>query len=1150
MRAFLTLRCLCCLVLPAVLCAGRVGAAPFTWNGNGPDNAWSSAGNWSTQTAPPNDGTADLQFDGSLRLTPLTDTAYSVDSLTFNATAGAFVLGGGQITLGVGGIVQNSAATETINNTLVLGAAQTWNINAGALVLGSTAAVNNGGNGLTINAAGGSGATFKGAISGTGGLTVAGSVTLAGANTYTGTTTVSGGALLITGSLNGTAGTALTFANSGSFVAQEAVGKSQGMKTLTFSAGQGVVQSTYGSSGNSALTFSAVPTRTAGATGNFVVLGGTNSTTNRISFTTAPTSGTLLDKGVYFNGADYAAYDAGGYVRAFRYGTGGDATGVTSPGGATFAVGATFGSGSTIGSSSNVNATGSITAQATTTINTLKLSNNSNLTLASSAKLTVNGILQSGNVPGGAIIGGGSGAGVQAASNAELVIRTDGANDALTINAPILKNVTGSNTNALTKTGAGTLTLGGANTYTGVTSVDAGTLTFASGGTLSVAGNVNVAAGATLKIDGGTLSSTSKTLTLDGSSASPANTTVTAGTLRFYTEVVGNNGAGTVTQSGGSHFVGGGLSLGMYAGSTGSYNLGGGTLTTSYEYVGYGGSGTFTQSAGTNTITYTYGSLILGYNGGSGSYTLNGAQAILNTPSEYVGYYSPGTFTQSAGTHTVSGILDVGAETSGRTSFSLSGGTLSVATENVGSNGVGTFTQTGGAHTVSGDLYLSSTGSGVGSFHLGGTNATLAATGEYIGYYGVGTFTQTGGANTVGADGLVLGHETGGNGTYHLSGGTLAAPTESVGYQSAGSFVQTGGTNTLTPSEYNSGSLTVGDFGGAGSYRLDGGTLTAAIETVGNYSTGTFVQNGGLNAVSIVLNLGYQSAGVGTYNLNGGTLQTPAVNGFGGMGTLNFNGGTLQATASYSVFVSALTAANVQVGGAIIDTNGYNPTIPQTLGHDPVLGATADGGLTKIGAGTLTLTGANTYTGPTQVNAGTLLVNNPAGSGTGSGTVTINNGGTLGGIGTVAGPVVVTSGAVLQGGDGSTSGALTLTGNLTLNMGSVIQLALDVDGAHSSLARAGNGTWSFADNQAFAFLNAQTGTYDGIITGLAADPGGEGGWTVTNDGYSGTFQYDGAGNIDLILDVTPVPEPATWLAGALLLAAACWTLRRSRRAPL
>ena len=122
--------------------------------------------------------------------------------------------------------------------------------------------------------------------------------------------------------------------------------------------------------------------------------------------------------------------------------------------------------------------------------------------------------------------------------------------------------------------------------------------------------------------------------------------------------------------------------------------------------------------------------------------------------------------------------------------------------------------------------------------------------------------------------------------------------------------------------------------------------------------------------------------------------------------------------------------------------------------------------------------------------------------------------------------------------------------NLTLNSGSIIELALGAtSGAHSTITRSG-GSWTFATNQAFSFINLGVvpgTTYTNIITGLASDPGGETGWAIMNAGWSGSFMYSG-GNISL--DVVAVPEPATWIAGALALGAIGWTQRRRFSRPL
>ncbi|HLP78199.1 MAG TPA: autotransporter-associated beta strand repeat-containing protein, partial [Candidatus Paceibacterota bacterium] len=123
------------------------------------------------------------------------------------------------------------------------------------------------------------------------------------------------------------------------------------------------------------------------------------------------------------------------------------------------------------------------------------------------------------------------------------------------------------------------------------------------------------------------------------------------------------------------------------------------------------------------------------------------------------------------------------------------------------------------------------------------------------------------------------------------------------------------------------------------------------------------------------LNRGSSSAANNTFNLNGGVLTTHRVMTFnsGGTTAFNFNGGTLRANSSATDFVTfagASQTANIMGGGAIIDSAGFNIAIPQML----LAGATGNGGLTKIGNGTLTLSGGYTYTGPTVVRGGTLAL--------------------------------------------------------------------------------------------------------------------------------------------------------------------------------
>jgi len=290
--------------------------------------------------------------------------------------------------------------------------------------------------------------------------------------------------------------------------------------------------------------------------------------------------------------------------------------------------------------------------------------------------------------------------------------------------------------------------------------------------------------------------------------------------------------------------------------------------------------------------------------------------------------------------------------------------------------------------------------------------------------------------------------------------------------------------------------------------------------------------------------------------LNGGVLATDrqfvrdgSTNAGTGVGNFKFNGGTLRALGAQPDWLRSFDTANflglsavtVQAGGAVIDSNGFDVGINTALAHDATLGASLDGGLKKLGAGTLTLGGTNSYTGTTVVSGGTLLVN-----GSLSGSTTTVSSGILGGTGSVTG-VTVNSGSSLLGGDGVTpADDLAVGGDLSLQDGSIVRLTLGATGAHSSLTRTA-GTWSFDLDQKFLFTDAGAtpGLYDNIISGLAANPGTTGTWTIGNPGWIGTFSYDGAGGVDLNLASVPEPRVAlTLVAGVPFLFG-----RRRRRAP-
>ena len=303
----------------------------------------------------------------------------------------------------------------------------------------------------------------------------------------------------------------------------------------------------------------------------------------------------------------------------------------------------------------------------------------------------------------------------------------------------------------------------------------------------------------------------------------------------------------------------------------------------------------------------------------------------------------------------------------------------------------------------------------------------------------------------------------------------------------------------------------------------------------------------------------------------GGTTIGTGTLAIGGAGSLGAGDVTFGAVIGADTFAGGLlrfdfsgtmgAKFHLATGAATLDTNGNAV---------PLSGVVSGTGttLTKAGAGTLTLSAANTYTGNTTVSAGTLLLTNTTGSGTGYGSVTVASGAAFGGTSTVNGSLAVNGTGKLIVGLPTGPGTLTLRGTTTLSSTSSFEARLagaTAGTGYSQLVVAAGGsidlggttflptltyTPSSTDTVFLIDNRNATGGLTGTFAGLAQ------GATVTfADGTTAVISYTGdlgslsvGGGNDVVLhSFVPVPEPGAVLAIASLALGA--VALRNRRKP-
>ena len=368
------------------------------------------------------------------------------------------------------------------------------------------------------------------------------------------------------------------------------------------------------------------------------------------------------------------------------------------------------------------------------------------------------------------------------------------------------------------------------------------------------------------------------------------------------------------------------------------------------------------------------------------------------------------------------------------------------------------------------NLTIGANGTGMLTIQNGGTLAdSSGAIGNLPG--GVGTVTVTGaGSSWSNAGNMVVGGQ--GTGTLIIQDGATAQDGVSSGGSSIGLLASSTGTVIVTGSGSSwingpQAGLNIGSFGTGTLTIANGGRvvdITPLVTNIGSAagSHGAVTVTGAGSLWSDIAGFRIGNSGTGTLTIaDGGNVIAPTVTiaaNASSTGTLNIGAGVGHPAAA----PGTLTAPSIAFGAGA-GTINFNHTSADYVFAPAISG----GGTVSVLAGTTVLTADNPYTGGTTVSGGTLAVGDfthPSAALSGGGPITVGSGGTLGGYGSVTGPVsnsgVIAPGSATPGFSGSPMGAFTINGNYTGVGGTMaINTVLGGDGSPSDrLVISGAGT--------------------------------------------------------------------------------------------